>query len=200
MTTPRNLSGWLPNLIGPVKLQDNGTEQTSRGNINFIGFTFEDDPGNDAVKIKSASTLYGDADGVATISAIEFAYTGKPEAPSHEYVVSEYAASNTPVALVTHATDNNRIYRVVGYIFAQSANMAQMALWKIDALAKNVAGTLTVITASPVTEDHNETGTPTLVLDDSGENLVLTYTGVSGVATRAAGRVFVHEILSVPNL
>lgn len=200
-TTPRNLGGFLSDLIGPVKIQDNGIGQTPRGNINFLGFTFEDDPANNAVKIAFRVTgIAGDEDGVATIPAIEFNYTGQPASPGVERVISHREASNTPVDLVTHPTDNNRLYRVVGYVFAQSANMAQMALWKIDALAKNVAGTLTIITASPVTEDHNESGTTSLVLDVDGEDLVITYTGAIGVPTRAAGRVFIHEIQSVPDL
>jgi hypothetical protein len=48
----RDKSSWLPNLIGPVKLQDDGVDLTPRGTVNFVGFTVTDDPDNDTVEIE----------------------------------------------------------------------------------------------------------------------------------------------------
>lgn len=47
MTTPRNISSWLPNLIGPLDVQADGESVTiRRATLNFIGATVTDDPDN----------------------------------------------------------------------------------------------------------------------------------------------------------
>lgn len=46
-----NPSGWLPNMLGPVKLEASGEEMTSRGTLNFDGATAIDDPDNDRMTI-----------------------------------------------------------------------------------------------------------------------------------------------------
>jgi hypothetical protein len=51
MTAPLNLSGWLPNLIGPLDVQDDGTSVTRSAALNFIGLTVEDDPDNGRTNI-----------------------------------------------------------------------------------------------------------------------------------------------------
>lgn len=47
----QNVSGWLPNLIGPVEIQAAGIAQIPRGALNFKGFTLTDNPDNDSVDI-----------------------------------------------------------------------------------------------------------------------------------------------------
>ena len=49
MTT--NVSGWLPNLIGPVEVQLNGTAQTPRAALNFVGVNLVDNPDQDRIDI-----------------------------------------------------------------------------------------------------------------------------------------------------
>ncbi len=40
--TARDVSGWLPNLLGPVEIQADGDAVTARGTWNFIGFALSD--------------------------------------------------------------------------------------------------------------------------------------------------------------
>lgn len=47
----QSVSGWLPNLIGPVEIQAAGIAQIPRGALNFKGFTLTDNPDNDSVDI-----------------------------------------------------------------------------------------------------------------------------------------------------
>lgn len=47
----QNVSGWLPNLIGPVEVQDDGTAVTARAALNFIGFDVADNPTYDRVDL-----------------------------------------------------------------------------------------------------------------------------------------------------
>lgn len=65
-----NLSGWLPNLLGPVVLKVAGVAQTARAAINFVGATGTDDEANDQTIITiAASALSGLGAGVATFLA-----------------------------------------------------------------------------------------------------------------------------------
>ncbi len=53
-----NVSGWLPNLLGPIVIQVNGTELTPmRGTWNFVGATIEDDSTNERTDFTFASTF-----------------------------------------------------------------------------------------------------------------------------------------------
>lgn len=63
-----DVSGWLPNLLGPHTIQANGTEVTpARPTWNFIGVTVADDPANDRKTFTaSTSTLSGLGTGVGT--------------------------------------------------------------------------------------------------------------------------------------
>ncbi len=47
----RSVSGWLAHEIGPVVIRDDGTDQTPRAAINFIGATVADNEADDSVDI-----------------------------------------------------------------------------------------------------------------------------------------------------
>lgn len=70
-----NLSGWLPNLIGPLAIKVAGTAQTARKYVNFVGLTAADDPDNDQVTLTASSSapaigsVTGMGTGVATFLA-----------------------------------------------------------------------------------------------------------------------------------
>lgn len=49
--TTQNVSGWLPNLLGPVELRDDGVVVTPRGAINFLNCTVTDNPEADSVDV-----------------------------------------------------------------------------------------------------------------------------------------------------
>lgn len=51
MSNARNVSGWLPNLLGPVQIRDDGAPCVPRGAINFVGFTVADNPDADSVDV-----------------------------------------------------------------------------------------------------------------------------------------------------
>lgn len=53
----QNVSGWLPNLIGPVVVQKDGVAQTARGALNFVGFEVEDNEAYDRTDIKAKAVL-----------------------------------------------------------------------------------------------------------------------------------------------
>lgn len=50
-----NLSGWLPNLIGPLAVKVAGVAQTARAAINFVGVSAVDDEANDQLTLTVAS-------------------------------------------------------------------------------------------------------------------------------------------------
>lgn len=216
----RIVSGYLPELLGPHALtQDGGDPVTARGTWNIVGATVEDDDVNDRTNITveapegsftAAGDLAGDetsqtvvslagSAGVLTVTATQTLHTGNPEQKQDERQINVYAASDTPATLATYNTTADRLYAVKGYVVVQSADLAEFAYWNVDALISNVADVTAAITASPITEEENNTSTPTLDFDFS-EGIALVYTGVSGVATRATGRILIHEIISVPDL
>lgn len=49
--TVRNISGYLPNLLGPVVIAWNGTDQTARPTLNFKGGVLTDDDTNDRLDL-----------------------------------------------------------------------------------------------------------------------------------------------------
>lgn len=50
-----NLSGWLPNLIGPLAIKVAGVAQTARAAINFVGVSAVDDEANDQLTLTVAA-------------------------------------------------------------------------------------------------------------------------------------------------
>jgi len=63
-----NLSGWLPNLIGPLAVKVAGVAQTARRYVNFVGLTAADDPDNDQITltISSSAPAIGSVTGMGT--------------------------------------------------------------------------------------------------------------------------------------
>lgn len=50
--TQRNPANWMPELIGPVNIEADGTPaERRRGGLNFVGATLEDDPDNDRINV-----------------------------------------------------------------------------------------------------------------------------------------------------
>jgi len=47
-----SVSGWLPNLIGPVRISDEGTVVTARGELDFVGFNITDNAAQDRIEIE----------------------------------------------------------------------------------------------------------------------------------------------------
>lgn len=144
--------------------------------------------------------LFSYAAGVGSVLVARFRHTVTAEQVQDERQINERTPSDTPALIVSYDTADNRVYVVKGFIVAQSADLAEYAYWNIDAFLKNEAGTLSLETASPITEEENNTTTPTLVLDVDGDDIELTFTGVTGVPMRVSGRVLIHEIISVPDL
>lgn len=54
-----NVSGWLPNLIGPVEVSDSGTVVTARGELDFIGFDISDNAAQNRTEITSRPSVNG---------------------------------------------------------------------------------------------------------------------------------------------
>lgn len=53
------VSGWLPNLIGPVEVSDDGTVVPARGELNFIGFDISDNSASDRIEISARVAVNG---------------------------------------------------------------------------------------------------------------------------------------------
>jgi hypothetical protein len=51
----QNVSGWLPNLIGPVVIQGNASTVPARPTLNFVGLTVTDNPGAARTDITAAA-------------------------------------------------------------------------------------------------------------------------------------------------
>lgn len=68
MTKPRNISGWLPTLLGPVDLQANGEDWPSRRQIwNFVGdITVTDVPNDDDPTLSFTQITIGGGGGSGT--------------------------------------------------------------------------------------------------------------------------------------
>ncbi len=228
--TTRNPESWMNGIIGPDTILVDGEEiTTKRKSINLVGAAEEDDPDNDRTNVTvSAADATGAAPGsvqlagdlagtggtaaaprvsgitgvagACAVTATTFNHTGNEEQVQVEFQVNTRTPSNTPVQLLDYDTSSDRLYVVKGYVVAQSADLAELAYWNIDALCKNDSGTLTVVTAEPVTEEENTTSTPALALAANGDDIELTATGVSSVPIRWSGRLLVHEIISVPDL
>ncbi len=56
--TARNVAHWLPNLLGPVVLQSEGTALTARGTMNFIGFAVTDNAEDDRIDFDASEISY----------------------------------------------------------------------------------------------------------------------------------------------
>ncbi|HQY59853.1 MAG TPA: hypothetical protein PK141_00525 [Polyangiaceae bacterium] len=64
-----NLSGWLPNLLGPIALKVGGVTQTARAAVNWVGVTATDDEANDQTIMTVVASALSLGAGVATFLA-----------------------------------------------------------------------------------------------------------------------------------
>ncbi len=95
--SPNALSGWLPNLIGPLDLEGDGSPFVQRRQtLNFVGATVVDNPAQDRTDI-TLSGGGGSGGGGAAVTVVE-AVTATPG----WYVVgSFYAESGSTVTIET---------------------------------------------------------------------------------------------------
>lgn len=151
MTTPRNVSSWLPPLIGPVGLQADGEEvETRRGALNFIGATLTDDPDNDRIDIAfDAST--GEANTASNVTA--GGGVGLWKAKSGVDLQFKSLKAGTYVTVTSGTSDvtldvaNLAASLITSGTLAQARGGLATDVSAISGLLKNTAGTISGVTA-----------------------------------------------------
>lgn len=143
-----NVSGWLPNLIGPVEVQDDGTALPARPALNLIGFTIADNPVTDATDITSV------AGAVPTGTGIPHIVSGVQNAAASLIVNADvHASAAIAASKVVQATGTGLVTVTSGALDAASSPIgAGFLTWAGTPSSANLASLMT-----------DETGTGALV-------------------------------------
>jgi len=140
----------------------------------------------------TVANITGDAGGYANILAAN-GVRDQSNAKEVEYnlPVNIITATTAATSIFTFATTTNRRYSVRGNIGVQNSPVSAYGSWDLKSEADNNAGTLTQRSATPVTNNTNNSGF-VLTWAASGTNLVLTATDPVG-GRRWTGRIWIAE-------
>lgn len=172
-----NVAGWLPSLIGPVQIKNNGAPVPARGAINFMGCSFSDDGSNTIITPNAPTILAPDGTTFATISG-QVSKTSNPNSPSKEYDVNVITPTTAATPIFQLATVANRQYTVRGIIRVMNSPQSAFAAWDLSADVRNSS-------TGPTVEIFS-TAAPISLKGPAGTSFVLTFTLVSGVMTLTA--------------
>lgn len=216
----QNVSGWLPNLLGPVALREDGASVTPRPTIEFQGFTYTDDAAGQrtVLAIPSAQAgasglvqLAGDlagtgsaaatprvgsltgVAGVLTRTATTTLDNGEAKTTGRDIIPASLSTpSNAITDLWTFATTAARVYVLRGIVTAQSSTGGAYAAYSVEAFFDNQAGTLTQRVGTPVTQVA-ASGATAVTVDASAGSIRVRVTGLAGTTLRWTGRLYLHE-------
>jgi len=181
-----DVNGWLPGLIGPLDLQNDGVDVTARRVVwNFNGFRITDD----LTKLNfTIEGFAGDENGSATITATEVVADGD----AFVKLISKYGhvatANATPVVTVLFTLSDPEVLRLDGIVTVTSEDAAINGTYTLRALATYTGGTPAISGGTDATPVETDAGlNAALSLD--GEDVILTVTGLA-----ATDLVFGYEI------
>lgn len=146
----QNVSGFLPDLLGPVEIQANGTAVTPRGALNFKGAKITSRADTDAIDID----LSGDS---------------LPTVPTSD-------ATPAFVVLATLAVGDVAQVDVIAKVAKADGSVRQV--FKLSALAYGAAGPTATFDGS-VGSTATGTGAAAVTLDVSGATVRLKVTGIA---------------------
>lgn len=116
----QDVSGWLPNMIGPVEVQNAGVVQTPRGALNLIGVTITDNPTYDRLDITFPA--------VPTLAAGMGTWLGAPTSANLLAAMSDETGTGSLVfgtaPVFTTSFRLNATSGSAGYIFTPAALVA----------------------------------------------------------------------------
>lgn len=138
----QNVSGWLPNLIGPVVLADEGTAVAARPTINFVGapVTVTDNPGANRTDV-TISTFGTGVVSLPAVTSFVSTVNGKCTVSSREPVnVQTTSLTTTTLDSFTLASG---ITTVVWTVTAVKSDLTQAGSWQVSATFRNNAGAVT---------------------------------------------------------
>lgn len=146
----QNVSGFLPDMLGPVELQANGTAVTPRGALNFKGAKLTSRADTDAIDID----LTGDT--LPTVATTD----------------------DTPVYVVLATLAVGDVVQVDVIAKVAKANGAVRQCFKLSALAYGAEGPSAVLDGD-VGSTATGTGAAAVTLDVSGATVRLKVTGIA---------------------
>lgn len=171
----RNLSSWLPGLIGPVDLQSDGESLNStRSAWNFIGVTIVDDAENDALSF----TFGGDLSTATGTVAVAHGGTGLTASGTSGYVLT----SNGSAFVAAQIVDANVSSSAA--IAGAKLAAATTSTYGVVKLANNFGGTGALPTVVDLTITSQAQGD---ILYFNGTNWVRLAAGTSGQFLKTLG-------------
>lgn len=181
-----DVNGWLPGLIGPLDLQTNGVDVDARRVVwNFNGFRISDD----LTKLNfTIEGFAGDADGIATITAVEVLSDGDAYVKPISKIGHVATANATPVETVLFTLTDPEVLRLDAIVTVTSDDAAINGTYTLRALATYTGGTPAISGGTDATPVETDAGlNAALSLD--GADVILTTTGLA-----ATDLVFGYEI------
>jgi actin-related protein len=172
--TQSGVSGWMPPLFGAVVLQGNGVEATPATTINFAGFTPVWNPTYERLDFipTGTTTLGGDEDGVATITATE---TSAADGTLLGLLGSATSPDATEIAFAlpdTWEVEDAAVWAIELYAVAKSADAAIRRRIKVSCIVWGDGATAT-LDAAPVVDELG-TGNATATISVSGSTMTVT--------------------------
>jgi hypothetical protein len=195
----QNVSGWLPNLLGPVELRDEGVAVTARPAIAFVGagVTVTDDSSGARTVVTIPDAGAGPLSGVAgvlTRTATTTLDNGEAKTTGRDIIpTSIQTTDGTVTNLYTFTTTTSRVYVLRGLVSCATTTAAGYGLWSIEALFDNQGGTLTQRVASPVTTVAESSVALDVTVDASAGAIRVRVTGLAATNIRWTGRLYLHE-------
>lgn len=166
-----------------------------RNQLKFVGAaSVADDPVNarTVVTLTGNSSLGTDGNGNSVITG-RVQNTSNPKAPTLEYQINTANATSSPTVVLTIPTVSNRAYSIRGMVDLYNGPVTDYAEWDVKAFVRNNAGTVTIITTTPVTAFAGPQGAAyTCTLTVSSTNIVVTVTDPV-VGRRITGSIWVAE-------
>lgn len=154
-----NISGWLPNLLGPASFQVDGVESgvQRRETINLIGATVEDDSANERTNI--------------TLGDVSFTTTNGDVVQSSAQLDTTDATPTTIGTTFALATDT--VYVVDVQVESVLAGAGKAKIFNERRVLKNDAGTVTAAAQETMSG-------PTELGGSLASSVAIAYTGTTG--------------------
>ncbi len=128
------VSSWLPNLIGPLEILDDGGDPvTPRATLNFVGATITDDPDNERTNIVVGGFVAPTGTGFLTVTGgvLDAASTGSSGTGNVVRASAPTIANPTLTGTVTYQGTKLRILSIPGEVQTTTATTAVIASFTI---------------------------------------------------------------------
>lgn len=175
---------WASGLLGPVELQADGVTAPARPAINLVGFdAFVNEPYDRIDFVARRSTVTGDTDGIAHITAAEVVAEGDATVEPRSKLGHVKTLNDTPVPTILFAIATHEWRRIDIIVTATNADGSKGATWTIRAQVNRVAGAAALVSGgTDVSPDAGNTALLDCTVDVNANNVRVVTTGLAAEA------------------